>query len=617
MDRNSIIGFVLIFAILIGYTWYTAPTAEEQAKVKKAQDSIAAIDKKKEEVAKAAAIAAKADSAKVTNVPDSLKAKQDSASFGSFAGLMSGTEQLFTLENEKLKVTLSNKGGIVKAVQLKEYKTAAGKPVVLDQNSKFSLNFFANKNALRTEGFYFTPTKTANGVVYTAQTTSGASLVFEYDLPKDSYLLNFKVKTNNLASVIDPNQTSINVDWQSTLTKQEKDAKKENEQTTLYYRLEKGGVESLSLTSDEKEAPDAPVKWISFKQQFFSTTLIAEKAFDKPLEVSVVPLESDRILKTMSAKMALPLSAAPNQGWNMQYYFGPNSYNVLKQYNLDLEDQIPLGSFSLFSWINKYLVIPVFKFLDSFNLNYGIVILLLTILVKLLLFPLTYRAYLSTAKMRILKPDIDEAAAKVPKEDALARQQITMDIYRKAGVSPLGGCLPQLLQLPFLLALFSFFPAAIELRQESFLWAKDLSTYDSVLDLPFNIPFYGNHVSLFTLLMTASTLLFTWINSRYTATDQQFAQFKWIMYLMPLIFLGILNSYPAGLSYYYFISTMLSIGIQEGMRRFVDEKALHAKIQENRKNPKVQKKSSFQQRLEDMAKKQGYDPKQLNKPKKK
>lgn len=289
-----------------------------------------------------------------------------------------------------------------------------------------------------------------------------------------------------------------------------------------------------------------------------------------------------------------------------------------------MEDQIPLGSFALFTWVNKYLVIPVFHFLDGFDLSYGIVILLLTLFLKVLILPLTYKAYLSTAKMRILKPDIDEATAKIPKEDALARQQATMAIYKKAGVSPMGGCLPQLLQLPILLALFAFFPSAIELRQEGFLWANDLSTYDSIATLPFTIPFYGNHVSLFTLLMTASTLLFTWVNSKYTAQDQQFAQLKWMMYLMPIIFLGVLNSYPAGLSYYYFISTMMSIGIQEALRRTVNEKALHAKIQENRKKPVVEKKSKFQQRIEDMAKQRGYKlpeqggtSKPNNKPKKK
>jgi YidC/Oxa1 family membrane protein insertase len=305
----------------------------------------------------------------------------------------------------------------------------------------------------------------------------------------------------------------------------------------------------------------------------------------------------------------------------MKYFFGPNRYNILKQYGLEMEDQIPLGGFILFTWVNKYLVIPVFQFLDGFDLSYGIVILLLTLILKLILLPLTYRAYLSTAKMRILRPDIEAATAKIPKEDALARQQATMAIYKKAGVSPMGGCLPQLLQLPILLALFSFFPSAIELRQQSFLWANDLSTYDSIATLPFEIPFYGNHVSLFTLLMTASTLLFTWVNSKYQAQDQQFAQLKWMMYLMPVIFLGVLNSYPAGLSYYYFISTMMSIAIQEIMRRRVNEDALHAKIQENRKKPTADKKSKFQQRIEDMAKQRGYqlpDPnKGNNKPKKK
>jgi YidC/Oxa1 family membrane protein insertase len=285
----------------------------------------------------------------------------------------------------------------------------------------------------------------------------------------------------------------------------------------------------------------------------------------------------------------------------MHFYFGPNHYQTLKAEGFNLEKQIPLG-WGIFGWVNRFVVIPIFNFLNSFDWNYGIIILILTIVIKLMLLPLTFKAYLSQAKMKVLKPEVDEIQAK-HKEDPMKLQQEMMGLYRKAGVSPLGGCLPMLLQMPILIAMFRFFPQSIELRQESFLWAHDLSSYDSILDLPFNIPFYGDHVSLFTLLMTISTLLITKVNSSTQMTNPQM---KWMMYLMPIIFLGVFNSYSAGLSYYYFLANTISIGQQYLFRSFVDEDEIHRKIQENKKRPAAATKSKFQQRLEKMAKEKGY-----------
>ena len=636
MDRNTIIGFALIFLILIGYTIYSRPSEEQIAAEKRRNDSIAMVDslsRLKETQAVVMASKAKADSAKaIATLPDSIRAKQDSSRFGVFVAAATGTEKTVTIENEKLKVEISTKGGAIKRVELKEFKTydqfstnTNGQAAIFDGKAgAYSLKFYQNGAPANTNDFYF-DTQDANVLVKGNDSASvslklnagnGRYLEYIYSLKGNSYMVGFKVKSENLNSVIDPKQVAYTLDWKDQPVRKERDIKREREFSTIYYKYADDDVDYLSLSGEADEKLEAKAKWISFKQQFFSATLIADQAFEKPIDLSVKPLEGNDEIKTMSASVSIPYNHTASETFGMRFYFGPNHYNTLKQYDLDMEDQIQLGSFALFVWVNKYVVIPVFHFLDGFNLNYGIVILILTLLIKLLILPLTYKAYLSTAKMRILKPDIDAITAKIPKEDALARQQATMDVYRKAGVSPMGGCLPQLLQLPILLALFSFFPSAIELRQQSFLWAEDLSTYDSIATLPFSIPFYGNHVSLFTLLMTASTLLFTWVNSKYQAQDQQFKQLKWMMYLMPIIFLGVLNSYPAGLSYYYFISTMMSIAIQEIMRRRVDEKALHAKIQENRKNPKVAKKSGFQQRMEDMAKQRGMKLPE-NKPKKK
>jgi YidC/Oxa1 family membrane protein insertase len=286
----------------------------------------------------------------------------------------------------------------------------------------------------------------------------------------------------------------------------------------------------------------------------------------------------------------------------MKFYFGPNHYQTLKTYGIGLERQIPLG-WGIFGWVNKFLVIPIFNFLAGFNLNYGIIILILTIIIKVMLLPLTYKAYLSQAKMKVLKPEIDEIN-KTKDKDPMKSQQEMMSLYKKAGVNPLGGCFPMLLQMPILIAMFRFFPASIELRQQSFLWAEDLSTYDSIWDFGFTIPFYGDHVSLFTLLMTVSTLIYTRMNNQFTGAN---AQMKWMSYLMPVIFLGVFNNYSAGLSYYYFLANILTFGQQYLFGKFVDEKAIHLKIQENKKKPVT--KSKFQQKMEEMAKAKNYKPK--------
>jgi YidC/Oxa1 family membrane protein insertase len=394
--------------------------------------------------------------------------------------------------------------------------------------------------------------------------------------------------------------------WQLYLRKQEKTQDRLSG-TTIYYRANDGEVDYLSESDEDEKNFYDKLGWISMKQRFFSSSLIVDgEFFDNPKLAHTTSLNpvSDRYLKTMMATIDVPISGMQNSQTSMRFYFGPNDYNILRKYNLDLERQIPLGwSFFLMQWINRFVVIPVFAWLGSYGWNYGIVILVLTIMLKIVLFPIAYRTYRSTAKMRVLKPEVDEIAKKYPKkEDAMKKQQATMALYKQVGVNPMAGCVPMLLQFPILIALFRFFPSSIELRQKSFLWAEDLSSYDSIANLPFEIPFYGDHVSLFTLLMTVSTIIYTYMNNQMMSSSQQMPGMKTMMYLMPLMFLGWFNNYASGLSYYYMLANLITFGQMFIIRRTIDEDKIYRKLQENKKKPK--KQSGFQKRLEEAARKQ-------------
>jgi YidC/Oxa1 family membrane protein insertase len=384
---------------------------------------------------------------------------------------------------------------------------------------------------------------------------------------------------------------------------QEKARTAETQYSGVYYKFFQDEVDNISGNRSSSEDLRTPLKWVAFKDQFFSSVLIASQNFGGGyVETEVIEDEKSPFLRINQAELALPFRFVEDDEASMQFFFGPNHFYTLRSYEgLELHEILPLG-WGIFGWINRYAVIPVFNFLEGFIGNYGIIILILTILIKIVLFPLTYKSYMSTAKMRVLKPQIDEINERIPKEKAMERQQATMALYRKAGVNPMGGCLPILLQMPILIAMFRFFPSSIELRQESFLWASDLSTYDSILDLPFTIPFYGDHVSLFTLLMAVTNVVYTRINQEMTQSSAQMPGMKGMMYLMPVMFLFFFNSYASGLSYYYFISTLITIGQTVLIRQFVDEKAILARLKANQKKPA--KKSKFQARLEEMQKQQ-------------
>ncbi|MEG1763256.1 MAG: membrane protein insertase YidC, partial [Bacteroidales bacterium] len=371
------------------------------------------------------------------------------------------------------------------------------------------------------------------------------------------------------------------------------------------YKPTTNDVDYLSETKDDAESIKTPLKWVSFKQQFFCVTLIADDAFlNADIENKTQKKAPKGYLKDVSALIGIPYTSSNDQSIGMRIYMGPNKYSTMRAYDLDLERQIPLGwSFFLMQWINRVAVIPTFDFLSGFNISYGIIILILTILLKIILFPITYKSYVSSAKMRVIKPETDEIAKKFAKpEQAMEKQKATMTLYKKAGINPMSGCIPMLVQFPILLAMFRFFPASIELRQQHFFWADDLSSYDIIATLPFNIPFYGSHISLFAILMAISNLLYTHMTMKQSAGTNQMPGMKMMMYIMPIMFLGFLNSYSAALNYYYFLSTLITFGQMWMIRQFMNDAKVRLRIQEQKKKPIV--KSKFQKRLEEMARQQ-------------
>ena len=630
MDKNSAIGLTLIILIFLGFEIFQfGPERRAEAETKRAQDSIAAIEAQivEEEQALLNEVVAEeqsntdttlvAETAETAVVNDSIAEVQRKAEFGDFGAAATGEDGVISIENELLVVNVSKKGGHPVSVQLKNYQTYDSLPLLLfkgDEN-RFALDFWTKNKSISTQDLYFTPSVDGFGVTgeesnrLSMRLSAGDEKYIEYiyTLTGNSYLVDFDINLVGMDDVIERNANSLDLHWKNDFPRQEKSLENERMTSTIYYRHSDDEVDYLSERSDEKEEIRNDLQWVAFKQQFFSTVLIAKDGWESPTDLETTHDEaSDSIVKTCEAKLTIPYGHRPMEQFELQFYFGPNHYNTLKKLDLGLEEMIPLG-WGIFGWVNRFAVIPVFNLLKDTGLGYGIIILILTLLIKLVLMPFTYKAYMSTAKMRVLKPEIDELNKKFEgKDDPMAKQQATMALYNKAGVNPLGGCLPMLFQMPILIALFRFFPASIELRQQSFLWADDLSSYDSILDLPFEIPFYGDHVSLFTLLMTISTIFYTRLNMSMQAGSPQMEQMKWMMYLMPVMMLGWFNSYASGLSYYYFLANMVTFGQNFAFRKLVDDEAVHKKLQENKKKPK--KKSNFQKRLEDMAKERGYQP---------
>lgn len=641
MDRNTILGLLIIFGILIGYSLWISPSQEELARQQRIRDSLEQV--KQQQQQKAAEQQKPKEQQEIekqqpetTETSAEVSEEDLKNKLGSFASVASGEKKHYILENEVMRLWISSKGGRIAKVQLKNYQTYDSLPVILftEDSSNFGFTFFANKRSINTSELYFTPewpTAQFDQMekmqlqgkekgqfamrLYPARTKDNEVdksryIEYLYSLDGNSYMLDFDVTFKGMDDYISRNASYIDLDWQAKLLRQDKELGRNiGTGSSVYYKFHKDEVDNLSERDDEDtEEIKTPLKWVAFKQRFFSSVIIAEESFEnaslkvlKEEQTEQQKKENEHYLKTMSAQMSVPYMQEDDLQIPLKFYFGPNKFNILKKYDLELTELIPLG-WGILNWINRFVVIPVFNYLESFNLNYGIIILILTILLKIVLFPIAYKTYKSQAKMRVLKPEIDEISKKYPKkEDAMKKQQATMNLYKKAGVNPAAGCVPMLLQLPILIAMFRFFPASIELRQQSFLWATDLSSYDSILNLPFTIPFYGDHVSLFTLMMTVSTILYTRINNQMMgSSQQQMPGMKTMIYIMPVMLLVFLNNYASALSYYYLLANLITFGQMFLIKRSIDEDKIHKQIAMNKKKPA--KKSKWQERMEKMAK---------------
>ena len=639
MDKKSIIGIAVVAVLFLGFAYFNSQQQKEYLEQKAAYeayvdsvaaaaraaapvaDSLASGNGVQAEVAAAEAAAAVRER-QVETLGESLTAAREAEA------------EEFIVENDVMAVLFSTRGGQIKGVTLKDY-TQYGPRGKRDRKiemmdpatARFGLSFYL-KNGLKnvpvnTLDYVFTAQPVvgeadgAKSVVMRLPVAEGAYLEYRYLIydtaaPERDYLVDFDVRLVNMAPEM-ANQTQIQIDWANTTFQNEKGFQNENMYTTLSYRFpDETSIEELGMSEGAKSKNiSTQVNWVAFKQQFFSSVFIA------PDNVSYANLAFDTaapessLLKTFTAQMGVPYTPQ-TEGYDFAFYFGPNKYSILKKIgepggaDIYLERLVPLG-WGIFGWVNRWCVIPVFDFLRNYIGSFGIIILILVILVKLVISPLTYKSYVSMAKMRLVKPQIDELAKKYPKpEDAMKKQQATMELYKKAGINPMGGCIPMLIQMPILIAMFRFFPASIELREQPFLWADDLSSYDSIVNLPFSIPFYGDHVSLFALLMAVSLFGYSWFNYQQTASSQpQMAGMKFMMvYMMPIMMLFWFNSYSSGLCYYYLLSNIFTIGQTLVIRRMVDDNKIHAIMQANAAKKSKGKKSKFQQRYEELMRQQ-------------
>jgi len=651
MDRNTITGLILIFAIFIGFSVYNNNRLNKEYKkvVEVAESNYANgnLEAAKNEYVNALRykpnqpeIIAKINeiNLKLGVVPEPEKKDtvavqkgqtetpvapitRDSsaivAQYGAFANAVTGENDFITLENNKIELKISLKGGRVYSARLKDYKTYNSLPLVLfsGDSTIFGFKFFSSDNRpIKTNDLYFTPVSdqksylvksNPESVILRLKADEDKYIEYKYTLSPDKYMVNFDVSFKSMENIIASNQNSLTIDWRVYLPQQEKGRQNEDSYSTINYKYYQGDVEGLRLRTNkevDKSEITTKLSWISFQDQFFSSIILTNDFFLNGSVSSTKLPTSEKYLRCYESEMGVPFNPTSASPISLKFYFGPNHILTLKKEGLQLEKVVFLGK-NIISWINRFVIIPIFNWLEKYIASYGLIILILTILIKIILIPLTYKSYKSQAKMQVLKPMVDELSKKFPKkEDAMKKQQATMDLYKRAGINPMGGCLPMLLQMPILFAMFRFFPVSIELRQESFLWATDLSTYDSILHLPFNIPMYGDHVSLFTILMTVSTIL-TMKMSGSTNTDQP--GMKVMMYMMPVMFMFMLNNFSSGLTYYYFLANILSYGQNLLMKNFINADAVLATLEENKKKPI--KKSKWQKRLEEAAKQQGMN----------
>ncbi|MFV0345624.1 MAG: membrane protein insertase YidC [Bacteroidales bacterium] len=640
LDRNQIIGFILIGVIFFAAQYYTSKTSKELKEAQRIQDSIAAAQRPVEETIKN-------DTSQVSFVNDSMALasanKKDSTFFsnkyGSFSGLVSGEQKYYTLENNVVKLTISNLGGRVVSAELKDYKSSfyKGENVFLfnEHGSNMNFNFTMGNAIINTKELYFStdaPQATvvqgeevnrsdfgkekynkkhsfgSESIELSARSSDGKEMTFRYTLPYNSYMLDFDVVTKDFESIYasNANRGYLGFTWGTQPIPQERPNERMGEDyyTDLYYKLDEGDVEKIEGTKSSREDIRNPINWIGYKQQFFSAVLLNKGGNFSSARLEAIKSEAKSELPQFTSD--IDIKEESDNEYNLAFYFGPNHFYTLKQYKTSMERLVYLG-YAIVRPVNQWLVIPVFNFLNRYIGSYGLIILILTILIKTLIFPFTYKTYQSQAKMRVMKPEIDAINEKYPKEKALERQQATMALYKKVGINPLGGCLPMLFQMPVLIAMFFFFPSSIELRQEPFMWVNDLSSFDDFVRLPFSIPFMGSYLSLFCVLMTITSIFSTKLNSQ-NQTSEGMPGMKMMMYMMPIMFLFIFNSYAAGLSYYYLLSNLITIGQIYLVRGMIDEDAVRAKLMTKMNSKatskKPQKKSRFVKMLEDAQKRQ-------------
>jgi YidC/Oxa1 family membrane protein insertase len=644
MDKNTISGIVLIFAIFIGFGIYNSSQQNKAFRkaLSKAELSYA---KGELEVARTEYTNALQFSPNQTEVieklnelnlklgeasnkqlatfnpSDCVKTKvsnqigitavdlEDSINYGIFSKATKGKNDFITLENSKLKLIISLKGGKVYSATLKDYKMSDAKPLVLfsGDSTLFGFNFFTSDNrAVQTNNLYFTSLSKQKSFIATNQPQSvilrllssdDKYIEYTYTLAPDSYMVDFDVNFKKMEGIINANQNRLSLEWKMLIPQQEKVRTNEESYSTIKFKNYQSDVDDLGLKqSKELVSKDISTKltWIAFQDQFFSSVLLTKDYFLDGSFSSKKMESSTKHLRFFTSAVSIPYNSISSAPIAMKLYYGPNHFTTLKKEGYELEKLISVGR-NIIGGINRFAIIPIFNWLGRYIKSYGLIILILTIIIKVVLFPLTFKSYQSTAKMAVLKPMVEELGKKFPnKEDAMKKQQATMDLYKRAGVNPMGGCLPMLLQLPILLAMYKFFPVSIELRQEHFLWATDLSTYDSILQLPFMIPMYGDHVSLFTLLMTASTFLTMKMTGSSPGTDQP--GMKLMLYMSPVMIMLFLNSFSSGLTYYYFLANILTYAQNIISKRFISTDAVLLTLEENKKKPI--KKSKWQEKLE-------------------
>ncbi len=617
MDKNQSIGLILISLLLIVYLYFT-PKPEQEVQTQTDSTKVEQTTPVVTEKVEAPVIVEEV-------LSDSMQSIVNQSKYGAFSMAATGTEKDVILENEELKITFTSKGATVKEVELKKFKTYDQKPLILldEHSSKMTMMFKSQGKDIDMSALYFKSEvvqgkKDEGGAtaIFILELSSGKFIKKTFVLPATGYELSYGLDFQGLDNVVDNGDISFT--WDDKMKRLEKEyegylGSKKN--TTINYYTAAESFEDLDATSsdNEEEVANEPVKWAGIKQKFFTSALIADSLNFKSGKFSTSVDPNDTIvIKNAALALAIPMEPLKNGEGHFRYYFGPNNFQMLKKVTDGFSKNVDLG-WSIFAFVNRYLIIPVFNFLEKYISNYGIIIIILVFFIKLLLFPLTYKSYMSMAKMKVMKPELDELKKKYP-DDMQKQQQEQMKLYGKVGVSPLSGCLPMVLQMPVLFAMFRFFPHSVELRQESFLWAHDLSTFDSVLQLPFEIPFYGSHVSLFTLLMTLSTILYTWSNNQVNTVQ---GPMKNIGYFMPITFMFMLNSYPSGLTFYYFVSNIVTFSQQMLIRKFVDEDKIRKTLDENRKKNANKKKSGFKLRLEEAMKAAQENQKKGAKPKKK